>query len=137
MGTVTVSEFMKRNKITCKSVWVDNKSRPWEKQDPKYIQDHWKVTFSMEGRRMTVDFWMGSGHNGKSPEADGVLDCLASDSHCSSMSFEDFCSEFGYDTDSRNAERTWKACRHNTNRLQKFLVTGKRLADLVFNTERL
>lgn len=36
-------------------------------------------------------------------------------------SFEDWCEEYGYDTDSRCAERTFKACKHATERLKNFL----------------
>ncbi len=37
--------------------------------------------------------------------------CFMSDSASGDNSFEDFCSEFGYDTDSRKAEKIWKACK--------------------------
>ena len=33
--------------------------------------------------------------------------------------FEDFCSTLGYDTDSRRAEKIWKACQRATNKLNK------------------
>lgn len=33
--------------------------------------------------------------------------------------FEDFCMEFGYDTDSIKAEKTWIACKEQSRKLQK------------------
>jgi hypothetical protein len=71
---------------------------------------HWKVTLRRKGgRRMTVYFSMGPAHTSE-PEAAEVLDCLASDAsgYDNARSFEDWCSEYGYDSDSRKAERTYK-----------------------------
>ena len=60
---------------------------------------------------------MGPGHadkhgNFKAPAASAVLDCLAVDAstveYC--RSFEDWCAELGYDSDSRRAEATYRAC---------------------------
>lgn len=52
-----------------------------------------------------------------------VLDCLASDSATveNARSFEEWCGDLGYDTDSRRAERTWKACVSTARRLKQFL----------------
>jgi hypothetical protein len=43
------------------------------------------------------------------PEAPTPYDVLACLTKYDPGTFEDFCGEFGYDTDSRNAERTYKA----------------------------
>lgn len=49
----------------------------------------------------------------KPPQLVDVLYCLASDAQavCFGQSFDDFCGEFGYDTDSRTAEKAYNACR--------------------------
>ncbi len=86
--------------------------------------------------RMTLHFSKGVGHHGQAPEVTEVLDCLASDAAGieNSQDFEGFCSEYGYDTDSRKAEKTYKACVHQTERLKRFL--GDDLYDqLVWHTE--
>ncbi len=71
-----------------------------------------------------------------SPTAADVLDCLASD--CSGMdsgtTFEDWCSEYGYDTDSRKAEQTFLAVKAEAAQLREFL--GDAFSDLL-NCERL
>ncbi len=39
-----------------------------------------------------------------------ALECFLSDATAGDMRFDDFCGEFGYDTDSRKAEKTYKEC---------------------------
>lgn len=40
-----------------------------------------------------------------------AFQCFVSDATSGLQGFEEFCSELGYDTDSRAAERTHKACQ--------------------------
>lgn len=99
--------------------------------------DHWRVTLRRPGnRKMTVYFSMGSAHNGKEPEVADVLDSLASDASGieNARSFEDWCGEYGYDTDSRKAHRTYTICKREAERLQKFLDAG--YERLLWNVER-
>ncbi len=75
---------------------------------PDPSMDHYKCTLFNDGRQMVVFFSKGSGHKGAEPTLDEVLECLASD--CAQLgSFEDWCSDFGFDSDSRKAERTYNA----------------------------
>jgi hypothetical protein len=55
------------------------------------------------------------------PTAAEVLDSLASDASGADQNFEDWCADFGYDTDSRKAERTYNAVREQTFSLRKLL----------------
>jgi hypothetical protein len=66
---------------------------------------------------------MGSGHKGKQPTVADVLDCLASDSAGveNADSFEGWCSEYGYDTDSRKALATYKQCEKQADRLKSLV----------------
>jgi len=70
---------------------------------------------------MTVPFSMGDGYNGAKPTVDTVLDCLASDASGADETFEYWCGNFGYDTDSRRAEKTYKAVQRQTAKLRAFL----------------
>lgn len=45
------------------------------------------------------------------PSIYDVLSCLFSDADALESTFEDWCGNFGYDSDSRKAESTFKACR--------------------------
>lgn len=146
--TISIEEFIRTNGISmgaCERVDANPNFADSERMD------HWKVTLVRRiatpldqvnpnlGRieaRMTTYFSMGYGHNGKAPEMAMVLDSLASDaSLAGDNSFEDFCSELGYDPDSRKAEKTYKACKHSASRLEKFLGS-EAYQTLVYNTER-
>jgi hypothetical protein len=85
--------------------------------------DHWRCTLRYAGRRMSLVYSMGSGHNGKEPQAKAVLECLFLDASGidSARDFSDWCFEYGYDTDSRRAERIYKACQSTAVRLRKLL----------------
>jgi hypothetical protein len=50
-----------------------------------------------------------------------VLSCVLMDASALDWTFEDWCSEFGYDEDSRSAEKTYNACCDNARRVKKFL----------------
>ena len=78
------------------------------------------VTLRYKGRRMTTMFCHGPAicHE---PTAEGVLDCLLSDAMSGEETFEGFCSDLGYDPDSRKAEATWKACARIGRKLHKLL----------------
>lgn len=91
--------------------WTEN----WGNMDP------WEVTLRNGRRRLSVPFFTGEGLRGHGePSAAGVLACLLSDAGVSA-DFEEFCSEFGYDVDSRKAERTHVACLAIRAKLEKFL----------------
>jgi hypothetical protein len=84
--------------------------------------NHWRVTLRYEGRRMVVTFSMGLALEGP-PSADQVLEALLLDASGieSARDFADWCSEYGYDTDSRKAERIYKACQRQAERLRYLL----------------
>lgn len=99
--------------------------------------DNWKCTLFHGKRQMTVHFSKGIGHHGAEPTIAEVLDCLASDSAgIEGRSFEDFCEYYGYDTDSRRAERTYKVCVKQAEKFKKFLG-DERYHVLLWETERL
>ncbi len=80
------------------------------------LHNRFKVTISTPLGRATFDFY-GSHYDyvngivemGES-ELKHALYCFVSDACSAKNSFEDFCSEFGYDEDSRKAEKIYKAC---------------------------
>ena len=90
---------------------------------------HWRCTLrrTEPRRQMTVAFSMGPAHLGE-PVAMEVLYCLLVDAQALDLSFDEWCSDFGYDTDSRRALATYKACRHAGEKLHRFL--GDDIADV-------
>lgn len=98
-----------------------NSSDGWNTDE----QHHWSVKlerFSKDGKRKTLTtfFSQGSAHKSAPSSAD-VLSCLVNDATSGEMSFKDFCSEFGYDMDSRSAEKIWQGCAEMAPRVRDFL----------------
>lgn len=102
---------------TLTSVAVDSNPNMSESEN----MDNWRCVLHYEGRRMIIYYSKGVGHNGAEPTVYEVLSCLASDASACGMSFEEFCSECGYDSDSRKAERTYKACQRQGAALRRLL----------------
>lgn len=132
MDTIKLSDFIEQHAITADVVAADTNPHM---DDDRLPMDHWRVTLRRPRSKMTVYFSMGRGHNGKEPTVGAVLDCLASDSSNIGDSFEDWCADYGYDTDSRKALRTFNMCRRQAERLRKFLGTDAYEA-LIFKVER-
>lgn len=72
----------------------------------KESRHRYRVTFSRNGKSMRVMFGQSHAKGATTPTAYDVLSCLQK---YDVGTFEDFCSEFGYDEDSRSAERIYKA----------------------------
>jgi hypothetical protein len=66
-----------------------------------------------------------------SPKLDDVLHSLLMDgsAYFDAQSFEDWCNDYGYDSDSRKAEATWKACDEIGRNLAR-AFTPSELSDL-------
>lgn len=130
-------EFVRENNITMDYDYVDSNPNfilvddEWNRHD-----SHYKVTLHYGKRQMTTYYSMGSAHT-RGPEAEDVLDCLAMDAAGieNARSFEDWCGDYGYDTDSRRAEKTFKACQKAAEKLEKFM--GDKYQELLWETERL
>ena len=129
--------FTNHHKISMVSDYADTNPNMDMDAEWAVAASHWKCRFRRGNQCLTTYFSMGSAHIGN-PKAADVLDCLASDAASieNARSFEDWCSDFGYDTDSRRAERTFKTCERQAHKLKQFL--GPDLYDtLPWNTERL
>lgn len=100
--------------------------------NPDWDHEHngWRVTLLFGRRRMTVPFYTGLAISGEPTVAD-VLECLALDAsgYENARSFEEWCAEYNYDTDSRSAERTYRQVEQQTDKLRKFL--GDKFGDLL------
>lgn len=75
----------------------------WGGKDEQY---YFKCRLTRGRKQYTFDFWMGPATSGW-PTMYDVLACLSKPYGIES--FEDFCNEYGYDYDSRRAERIFKA----------------------------
>lgn len=84
-------------------------------------QHHWRCTLRYQGRRMVVVFTMGAALTHE-PTVREVMNCLFLDSmgyDSNAGRFEDWCSDYGYDTDSRKAERTFRAIERQSKALRR------------------
>lgn len=130
MNQTTLAQFISRNQITMAAEWRD--SNP---QMPDFNGTHWSCRLRCNGRQMTIAYSMGYAHTGE-PELADVLDCLASDAsgYENARDFQDWASEYGYDTDRRKAERTYNAVKRQSRKLRNLL--GDQYDALLWNTER-
>lgn len=103
-------------------------------------------------KSFSVYFSQGSVHM-NDPTLANVLDCLASDAsgfetarpmkneynenqYDWPMHFSNWAEEYGYDTDSRKAEKTFKAIKRQSEQLRRTLG-AEAFEELLYNTERL
>lgn len=61
-----------------------------------------------------------------------LLYCFVSDAHSGQESFDNFCDNFGYDNDSRKAEKIFKLCEKSTEKAYKLgIETDQDFCDLL------
>lgn len=89
----------------------------WGESKP---DNNWRVVLYYKGKTFETDFYGGLAVT--NPTAADVVSSLFLDAHGwdDSESFEDFCDMFGFDPDSRKAERIYNACGTTANRLRWF-----------------
>lgn len=96
----------------------------------------WRVTLWYAKRTLETTFRTGTGHVRPAPEwiggkrqpripvppsAADVLHCLCSDARAGEATFADFCTDFGYDTDSRKALEIYLNCQAEGPKLRTLL----------------
>lgn len=135
---IPIAEFIAQHQLSMSSEPIDARSDvpqdDWNKSASHY---RCKFTRRFRGstRTYTTYYSMGSAHTDP-PNVGDVLDSLIGDASCADQSFEDFCRDFGYDSDSRKAEAIYHACRKTMRRLRAFL--GQDAYDQLLNSvERL
>jgi hypothetical protein len=135
--TITLDQFITEQQLVMSVRSVKRNPHMQGEQMPR----NFECTIEFEGRGyhepLTVYFSQGSAHK-KPPTLADVLDCLASDASGvdNAQSFEDWASEYGYGTDSRKAERTYRICEEQAQKL-KALLGQDAYNQLLYSTERL
>lgn len=92
-------------------------------QGDKQSRDIYKCTLRNASHSYTFTFGQSIADAGKCPTSYDVISCLQK---YEVGTFEDFCSEFGYDSDSRSAYKTYKAVCKEWNNICK-LFTSEQL----------
>lgn len=93
-----------------------------QEDDKSWSHFAWSIKIGKE----LFNYRMGLAHVDKfkrpvAPKVDEVLHSLFLDAQCGSLSFNDFCSEFGYDNDSISAFDTYRACMESGEKLRRAL----------------
>lgn len=124
----TLEEFIEDHGITANVVEAAENPN-WEQDDSYWEASHWTVRLIRmddSGIKAVFDvpFSQSAAHKNP-PTVEEVLDCLASDASgvSNNQTFEDWCCEYGYGTDSRKAERLYSAVVDQTDSLESFLGT--------------
>lgn len=103
----------KAGTITIISKFIGNKPAKWDtKAGISENYNNHKITLKLNGKRISFDFWGSIMHPEITKDSENIfaLYCLLCDCTSGMYSFEEFCGEFGYDTDSRKAFQTYRAC---------------------------
>jgi len=109
---------MKRNYKEFKLTSVFKGDKAWSADEKQQNYNNHVVTVSNTEtkQKASFEFW-GSIVNPEIKTESELLNafyCFVEDALSGKMDFSEFCSEFGYDEDSRKAEKTWKACKRST-----------------------
>jgi len=127
-----------------------------ETKREEWLCDEWRVTFNKGNTTEVFQYFTGIGHRKSKvpvppevkrsprtlyaeewkrqhlkpvkPHPAGVLHSLILDSSASSESFNSWCDNFGYDTDSRKALATYELCQVNSDKLARIFTSAQRQA---------
>lgn len=115
---MTIHGFITRYNITAEATRAE--SNPYMDDMPAG-STHWHVTLRRGSKhQMTVPWSQGPAVE-REPDAARVLECLAADAVSDGLEFEAWAGEYGYDSDSRKAERIYTATKKQTAALKRFL----------------
>jgi hypothetical protein len=132
----TLKQFIRENRVRMDVAYANDNPNMHADAEWSVSATHYRCILKVGRRRMTVPFSQGSAIT-REPTAEDVLDCLASDaSGIENEQFEDWCANYGYDPDSRKAERTFNICTKQATQLAN-LLGGRPYHELLYETERL
>lgn len=137
----SISHFVKKNGITIDAQPIPDRPDREDIDDPKEREwndtaFHWKIAVK-RGRKKFPVFWSSGSAAPEAPTAEEVLDNLASDATGfeNNPTFVEWAQEYGYDPDSRRAEKIHKAVEEISRKL-KNLLGDELYKKLIWETER-
>lgn len=119
------NDFLTKNNITFKAKFLKN---DYHFSEDKDTRDIFNVTFSREGKKFSLCFGQSlndSDYNGGNPPT--PYDVLACIQKYEVGDFQNFCGDFGYDTDSRKAEKIYKAVCKEWEKVNNFFSESELL----------
>jgi len=96
------NDFATKHGVKLQILGSERKSM-WDEQQSRTV---FRVKLSRKGKSYTFEFGQSIAAGNEDPTMYDILTCLTK---YDPESFDNFCSEYGYDTDSRKAEKTYKA----------------------------
>jgi len=123
------ADFLAKHNITFSYKLANTKKPSW---DEDRACNHFIATFKRGKKKLSFDFFDSMYNYEKgviqlSPYS--ALACCSSELYCPDT-FEEFCSDFGYDEDSRSAEKTFRALLKMSKKLRAFFDTEEMREDL-------
>ena len=122
-------EFLRRNKLRMTITKVPYTPPVWEEEENKGCRNKYRVGihrplksgYDGTPRRIGFNFWgsINDAEKGIHPSSYNVLACISGDVYCPDT-FEEFCSEYGYDEDSRKAWKIFKKAGRFAEKLRLF-----------------
>jgi len=100
------NDFLTKTGAKIKMTYIGNAPHFEDDKKNHIHRDRYRVTISRNGKKMSVIFGQSIAAAGTEPTVYTIL------SHIQKYdcgTFDNFCGSFGYDTDSRTAERVYKA----------------------------
>lgn len=119
----TIINTKTAGQISINSKYKGNKL--WNTENRQQNYNNHIVTIMHNHKRFSFDFWGSIASPCISNDEENIFAfyCALNDGLGAKDSFENFCSEFGYDTDSRNdsrkAEKIYKACQKQLSKLER------------------
>lgn len=114
-----------------------SKPAPWDKGTEHVHTHHWVTVTNTETHvRIGFDFWASIAAPEITTEYDIMIAFRAfvDDALSGTYTFPEFCNEFGYDEDSRRAEKAWKGCRKSAEKFDR-LTNGADVYELLDSME--
>lgn len=118
--TEQAENFLAKHNMTFRAVYVDH--APYF-DDDKESRDIYNLTITAKDTRKKFTVRFGQSINGtQKGDIPTAYDMLTSITKSDPYTFEDFCSEYGYDEDSRQAEKTYKAVKREWVKVSRFFT---------------
>lgn len=119
---MTTQEFVNKLSITATNEYADSNKLMDDQPMNHYRTTLHRSTADGRPKRVTITFSKGLGLQGE-PTATEVIECMIMDAQGleNSRYFKDWAADYGYDEDSRKAEKVYKAVNWQTLKLKRFL----------------
>ena len=128
---MTLADFLARF-----GVQMQCRSGPPNPFMPDRSMHHYRCTLKGPRGKMTIPFSTGSAWT-RDPGPKDVLDALASDAvgYENTQGFEEWASEYGFDLDSRKAQRIYRATERQSKALKR-IMGDDAYKELLWKTDR-